>query len=252
METPKEYYYTYYSYEEWDRGYIGSRGCDCLPEEDITYFGSYTDKTFKPKQKIILAIYETREEAIKSEISLHEFYDVANNPHFANRSRATSTGFYIEGESAKQNGKRIKELGLGIHGLSKEEKSKNAKKAGLIGGNKQYELGLGIHTQTLEDKRELGKKVYELGLGIHKLSKEKRIEYGRKGGKKGGAITAEKRSKEFVLISPEGKICKGKNIRKFCREYDLNQGNINQVLVGNKIHHKGWKKYCEVTILDFL
>jgi hypothetical protein len=252
METPVKYYYTYYSYEEYGRGYIGSRKCECLPENDIGYFGSYTDKTFKPKQKIILAIYRTREEAIEAEILLHEFYDVSNNPHFANRARATSTGFYIEGESARENGKRIKELGLGFHGLSKEEKSKNAKKAGLIGGNKQYELGLGIHAQTLEDKKELGRMVHELGIGIHGLDMEKKIEYGRKGGKKGGAITAEKRSKEFALISPKGKIYTGKNIRKFCREHDLNQGNINQVLVGNKLHHKGWRKYCEVSILDFL
>jgi hypothetical protein len=51
METLKEYYYTYYSYEEWGRGYIGSRGCKCLPEEDIKYFGSFSDKTFQTNSK---------------------------------------------------------------------------------------------------------------------------------------------------------------------------------------------------------
>jgi hypothetical protein len=40
METPKEYYYTYYSYEEWGRGYFGSRKCYCLPEKDVNYLGS--------------------------------------------------------------------------------------------------------------------------------------------------------------------------------------------------------------------
>ena len=54
METPKEYHYTYYSYEEWGRGYFGSRTCRCLPKEDVKYFGSFGDKTFKPTQKIIL------------------------------------------------------------------------------------------------------------------------------------------------------------------------------------------------------
>ena len=38
METPREYHYVYYSYEEYGRGYIGSRTCRCLPEEDINYF----------------------------------------------------------------------------------------------------------------------------------------------------------------------------------------------------------------------
>ena len=98
METPKEYYYTYYSYEEWGRGYIGSRGCECLPEEDIKYFGSFKDKTFKPNQKIILkSDYSTREEAYADEIILQQYYKVVENPHFANKSYQTSTGFTTSG-----------------------------------------------------------------------------------------------------------------------------------------------------------
>jgi hypothetical protein len=98
METPKEYYYTYYSYEEWGRGYFGSRGCKCLPEEDVKYFGSSKDKTFKPTQKIILKDdYPTREEAYADEIILQEHYKVIENPHFANRAYQTTTGFTTNG-----------------------------------------------------------------------------------------------------------------------------------------------------------
>jgi len=94
METPKEYYYTYYSYEEYGRGYIGVRTCKCLPEEDVKYFGSFYDKTFKPTKKIILKMdYAERSEAYADEVVLHEYYDVANNPHFANKVRQTSTKF---------------------------------------------------------------------------------------------------------------------------------------------------------------
>jgi hypothetical protein len=39
----KKYHYVYYSYEEYGRGYIGSRSCSCLPQEDRNYFGSFTD-----------------------------------------------------------------------------------------------------------------------------------------------------------------------------------------------------------------
>ena len=89
-----EYYYTYYSYEEWGRGYFGSRRCKCLPEKDIKYFGSHTDKTFKPTQKIILkSDYATREEAYADEIILQEYYKVVENSHFANRAYQTSTSF---------------------------------------------------------------------------------------------------------------------------------------------------------------
>jgi hypothetical protein len=89
-------FYVYYSYEEWGRGYIGKRECYCLPEEDVKYFGSFTDKSFRPTQKIILATFHTREEALAAEIALHTFYKVEKNPHFANRARQTSNYFYSD------------------------------------------------------------------------------------------------------------------------------------------------------------
>lgn len=95
METPREYYYTYYSYEEYGRGYIGSRTCKCLPEKDIKYFGSFSDKSFKPTQKIILKDdYITREEAYIDEIILQEQYKVVENLHFSNRAYQTTEKFF--------------------------------------------------------------------------------------------------------------------------------------------------------------
>jgi hypothetical protein len=88
------HYYVYYSYEPWGRGYIGHRGCNCLPEEDIKYFGSFKDKTFKPAQKIILQTFKTREEAIAAEVVLHNFYKIDVNPHFANKARQAVVGFF--------------------------------------------------------------------------------------------------------------------------------------------------------------
>jgi hypothetical protein len=75
--------------------YSGEDAISPDPEEDMKYFGSYSDKTFKPTHKIILGTYDTREDAYADEIRLHEFYDVANNPHFANRAKQTSTKFYV-------------------------------------------------------------------------------------------------------------------------------------------------------------
>ena len=176
METPKEYYYTYYSYEEYGKGYIGSRGCKCLPEEDINYFGSSKDKTFKPKYKIILKDdYATREEAYADEIILQEHYKVVENPHFANRSYQTSTKFYVPLEQAIENGrkagKKTYELGLGAFGMSPEKRKEASIRGGInggkiggkISGKKTYELGIGIHGLTLEQKKENGKKFGKLG-----------------------------------------------------------------------------------------
>ena len=135
METPKEYHYTYYSYEEWGRGYFGSRGCKCPPEKDIKYFGSSKDKTFRPTQKIILkGDYITREEAYADEIILQEHYKVVENPHFANRSYQTSAGFSRKGMIPCNKGKKMSEeqkqkLSASCKGrkLSEETKEKISK-----------------------------------------------------------------------------------------------------------------------------
>ena len=100
----QKYFYVYYSYEPWGRGYIGKRECYCLPEEDIKYFGSYRDKTFKPKEKIILETFESRQDAYEAEKVLHDFYEVHLNPHFANRSKVTSTGFYYVASGKDHHG----------------------------------------------------------------------------------------------------------------------------------------------------
>ena len=86
------HHYVYYSYEDWGRGYIGVRQCECSIAEDL-YFGSYYDKTFNPTNKIILLECATREEALEAEVVLHKFYNVKDNPHFANQSNQTSSGF---------------------------------------------------------------------------------------------------------------------------------------------------------------
>jgi hypothetical protein len=96
-------FYVYYSYEEWGRGYIGKRECYCLPEEDVKYFGSFRDKTFKPTQKIILATFATKEEAVSAEIVLHEFFEVDINPHFANKARQKTTKFSYD-RTGEKNG----------------------------------------------------------------------------------------------------------------------------------------------------
>ena len=111
MEIPKEYHYTYYSYEEWGMGYFGSRTCKCLPEEDVKYFGTYSHKNFNPTQKIILkSDYVTRKEAIQDEISLQQYYKVVENSHFANRAYQTSTGFYYDKGPGEEAKKRKSEL----------------------------------------------------------------------------------------------------------------------------------------------
>ena len=107
----KKYFYVYYSYEEFGRGYIGSRICKCLPEEDIKYFGSYKDKTFNPTEKIILEVFSSKKEMLNAEILLHNFYKIDKNSHFANKARQTSNKFSTFGlkhsEETKNNFRKL-------------------------------------------------------------------------------------------------------------------------------------------------
>lgn len=107
------YHYVYYSYESWGRGYIGSRSCKCLPEDDCKYFGSFYDKTFCPDQKIILDIFDAREAALKAEVALHAFYKVDLNPHFANKARQTSERFISCGKRSDEFKAKISKANKG-------------------------------------------------------------------------------------------------------------------------------------------
>jgi hypothetical protein len=201
MENSKEYYYTYYSYEEWGRGYFGSRGCNCLPEEDIKYFGSFSDKNFKPTQKIILkSDYATREEAYTDEIILQKHYKVVENPHFANKAYQTSTGFRCppittekKRKSSRNNIKKLMEEKRGIFSLTVDERSRNSKAI--------YESGKGLASLTYEERvfnaKRAGQNVTEKKRGIHALTKEQRVEIAKENYNNGNGIatiTPEKRS----------------------------------------------------------
>ena len=124
-----KHFYVYYSYEEYGRGYIGKRECNCLPEEDVSYFGSFHDKIFQPTQKIILETFDSVEETLEAECALHNFYEVNKNPHFANRAKQTSTGFYCnKGPSKEANKKRSELMKTEYNPMSNPELKEKARK----------------------------------------------------------------------------------------------------------------------------
>lgn len=95
-----KWHYVYYSYEDWGRGYIGKRSSSKHPDED-SYMGSYKDKSFAPTNKIVIAIFDSEEDALRAEIALHSFFAVDINPHFANQARQTSSKFCWRGDLTK-------------------------------------------------------------------------------------------------------------------------------------------------------
>lgn len=58
--------------------------------------------------------------------------------------------------------------------------------------------------------------------------------------KRRSEATRKQNMKRYRLTSPDGIIFEGIDLKKFCMEKDLNQGNMAAVCRGIKKHHKGW------------
>jgi predicted XRE-type DNA-binding protein len=143
-------HYVYYSYEEWGRGYIGVRSCKCTPEKDVKYFGSFTDKTFKPTEKIIIAKFNSRKEAERAEIDLHCFYEIHVNPHFANRVKMTTEGMNFLGQKLSEKAKqKLREFHTGFK-HTEETKRKISK---IQQGKKRPETGKPIELQNIKTNK---------------------------------------------------------------------------------------------------
>lgn len=52
---------------------------------------------------------------------------------------------------------------------------------------------------------------------------------------------AHKWSKEFTIMSPEGKLVHGKCIRKFSEEHGLEPSTLSRVISGKYKQHRGWR-----------
>lgn len=214
----KKYFYVYYSYEEYGRGYIGSRVCDCLPENDVKYFGSYKDKFFKPNQKIILEVFDNVEKALEAECVLHNFYEVDKNPHFANRAKQTSKKFYyiipIENMIGENNPAKRPEV---------REKLSAARKKRVI--NEETRLKMSeVHTGRPGTYGMLGKKHSEKTLEKMRKSRE------------------QINSKVWKLKDLNGKIYTTTNLKYFCNQNGLSDSAIHRVISGERNHHKGWTR----------
>ncbi len=49
-------------------------------------------------------------------------------------------------------------------------------------------------------------------------------------------------SKHYKFINPMGEVVEVFNLRKFCRDYNLDGGSMFKVLAGKNNHHKQWRK----------
>lgn len=199
--------------------YIGKRTAKCCFEASHDpatdgYMGSYKDKTYKPIYKGIFKTFASAEGALKHEIHLHNFYDVAKSNLFVNRAKQTSTGFDTTGRAPANKGKPAHNRGKPGPIVTNETRLliSNALKGRVFSDEHKAKLSIANTGKQFSEERK------------HNISKAKGC--------------------EFTLVAPSGEKYAGKNVARFARANGLNANCIRYVLQGLQQSHKGWTKYA--------
>ena len=209
------FHYVYYSYEEWGRGYIGKRTCTCAPEQDVAYMGSFSDKTFKPNNKIILAMFDTSREALAAEALLHDAYNVSKNPLFANKAKQTTEWFNTEGvPKTEEHKEKIRQSNTGRKRTDESKRRMSLSKM----GNK-YNLGVKRGPHPLK------------GIPRGKMTDEQRMLV---------SLKSKKQKIQIEVTDPSGISMCPLNVKFFCEKYDMADTHLRAVARGKRKTCKGW------------
>lgn len=216
-----KFHYVYYSYEGWGRGYIGKRSCECLPEEDVNYMGSFTDKTFKPTCKIILDTFATSADALAAEALLHDAYNVSSNPLFANKAKQTSRWFNTEGvPKTKQHREKIRQSNSG-----RKRTAESRQRMSLAKMGNTYNLGVKRGPSPLK------------GVARGKMTTEQRISV---------FLRSKRKKLRIEVTSPSGISMCPLSIRLFCEDHGIADTQLRAVARGKHKSCKGWiAKLCD-------
>jgi hypothetical protein len=135
----KEIYYLYLIKFGDGRYYIGSRGCNCRPEQDTGYMGSpttfkqlWTDPTLTKTKHILREVNSVSELRRIEPILIKAGWARDGKDVCVNRHASPTFHPEVCVKGGKKGGKKSFELRTGVHGLSSEEKIKNAKKGAKI------------------------------------------------------------------------------------------------------------------------
>jgi hypothetical protein len=188
FEEVPYYYYGVHKEKKFGEYYMGS------PVTHKWCWGLYT-----PKKQILETFEFSNEGWLEAnEIEQRIIRPFLNDDKWCLNERCGKVvSLNILRENGKKSAKKQQELGIGLYGLTPEQRTENGK----IRGKKHKKDGTGIFAVTPEERIEIGKRVgkisYELGLGIHGRTKEQMTEDGKKGGKI--AAKNQKRNKTGIF-----------------------------------------------------
>jgi hypothetical protein len=222
METPREYYTYAYLREDRTPYYVGKgkgnriyanhqRGISVPKDKSRIIFlkQNLTEEESFKHEKYMIAVFGRKD--IGTGI-LRNKSDGGEGPSGVVRSeewrRKKSEEMIKSGKwICSIGGKKAKELGLGIHALTTEERREIGKKS----SETNEKNGTGIYGMTFEQRSKNSKRTKELGLGVFAMTADELSEVGKKGAK----ITNSQRWKctETGFISNPGSLSKYQKAR---------------------------------------
>jgi hypothetical protein len=232
-------YYTYYSFETnkgiEGLGYIGSRKLKTAPTPELEeYYGTLKSpknlefKENDAKDKIILGIFDSHEEALAHEVYLHNLWEVDINPHFANQARQTSKGFYCseawnKGISLPYD---VWNKGKKLPPLTPEHK------------NKIRESCQGINSYKREEDVKLN-----MSKGRSGKSPWNKDSKGQIPANKGKKMGRGNKNKKFYFINIETQEIVYRTATQMCKEYGGSRTGYSRIAKGIGTVCNGWKLY---------
>lgn len=214
-EVP-HYYYGVHKEKRFDEYYMGSPKTHkdfwelYTPKKEYIEFFEYSDEGYTKAREFEDSLIAP---VLNDEFCLNEhvggFYSLEISRKVGKMTYELGIGIHGRSkekrvEDAKTAGQKCFEKKAGIHGLSKEERVEHSKKNGKI----TRDRGVGVCGQSKEKMSENGKKggpiggkiggprAYQLKVGVHGRSKEQMTEDGKKGGTAGGPKGAEAQHKQ--------------------------------------------------------
>lgn len=230
-----KYHYTYkVIHKKSGKSYIGVRSSKLKPTEDlgIFYYTSSTDSDFKNDFKynthlyetVILNVFKDRILARKDEVHLHERFDVAANPMFYNKAKATLSGFDVEGTTLTEEHKlKISKSSKG-HKKSKQTRLRmsKAQRGRVITDEHKKKLSEATENRPRGENHHMYGKTH---------SSEARIKIGNSS--RGRKHTKESKSKISKAVS-------GKNNGNYGREFTIeHREKISKSRIGMPPGNKG-------------
>lgn len=177
-----------------------------MPPEDDPYLGSFSDKTFKPTDKIIIATYDSAVKALRAESALQRFFQAHKAEHFANQA------IYSFGKF-----RRLPRRAAGWKKLAKQEKRRETAR------------------RLLELEKNVPQSELDAWIPIFDIIEQE----GRRLIEEGAA---DQLQSICFLKNPYGVTYPVTDLEIFCKNRRLNFDNIQKLLAGKVNSWRGWSR----------